>query len=621
MLPSAVSNELNDMRALRFLLTLFLCLNLFVHCARADEEPLPPEQAFAMTASLLDEHTAEVRFNIAPGYYLYLDKFAYATEPAGLITGEAQYPQGEMHEDKFFGKKTIFRNALVIRLPVTLSQGKLTPKIVVTAQGCTERLGVCYPPNDFKADLKLANMSVVTPPKQGGLLGDLRAAPPAQMDRPGEQPADTTPAVTPPPVDDTEDIAGLLRGGHTFPILLSFFGLGLLLAFTPCMLPMIPILSGIIIGHGEAISRGRALRLSSAYVFGMAVTYAIAGVAAGLSGTLLASWLQNIWVLGGFALIFVVLALSMFDVFTLQLPAGLQARVSSAANRQGGSTLGVSIMGALSALIVGPCMAAPLAGTLLFIAQTSNAQLGGVALFTLAIGMGTPLVLIGVLARHWLPKPGPWMDRVKQFFGVVLLGTALWLVAPMLLPAVSWSLLAALVATTAWLIWRAVHPQPAGTARLVGMSLATVLLVGSAAILAAGWLHPATLARLDADARTPAFASVRSVAELEAHVASAGKPVMLDFYADWCVSCKEMEHYTFSDPKIAAQLGDFTLLRADVTSNSADDRALLKRFGLFGPPGIIFFDASGRERTDMRVIGYQKSGRFSDVLTRVAQAR
>lgn len=603
------------MRALRLLLS-FFCLSLaFASTVRgAAEEPLPPEQAFAMTASLLDEKTAEIRFNIAPGYYLYRNKFKYATEPGGPVSGEAQYPIGEVHEDNFFGKQTIFRDTLVIRLPLTLpTQATGTPKIIVTAQGCTERLGVCYPPNDFSAELKPANMSLIATPKSGNPLGALggsvTSAP--QMDRP----ADITATPISAPADDTESIAGLLRAGQTLPVLLSFFGLGLLLAFTPCMLPMIPILSGIIVGHGQRISRQRAFGLSSAYVIGMALTYAAAGVAAGLSGTLLSTWLQNIWVLGAFALIFVVLALSMFGVFTLQLPTALQARVSGLANRQSGSWWGVSIMGALSALIVGPCMAAPLAGTLLFIAQTGNAALGGVALFALAIGMGTPLVAIGVMARHWLPQPGAWMDGVKQFFGIVLLATALWLVAPVLPPVASWSLLAAIIALAAWLVWRMLGSGPS---RRIGAYLATALLVASIAVLVGGLLRPNTLATLNSSTQAPSFERVHSVAELDARIAAAGgKPVMLDFYADWCISCKEMEHYTFSDPRIAAQLGHFVLLRADVTGNSPDDRALLKRFSLFGPPGIIFFDAAGRERKDVRVIGYQRAERFGGVLAQV----
>ncbi|HSD37029.1 MAG TPA: protein-disulfide reductase DsbD [Rhodocyclaceae bacterium] len=607
------------MSALRFLFACLLSLSLIFsgRAAFATEEPLPPEQAFAMTASLIDEHTAEIRFNIAPGYYLYLNKFKYATDPGGPVNSEAQYPQGEMHEDKFFGKQTIFRNVLVIRLPVALLEGK-TAKIIVTAQGCTERLGVCYPPNDFAADLKLANMSVIATDataKGTGMLGGLGVNAPAQMDRPGAPPQDNVPATA--SEDDTESIAGLLRAGKTLPVLLSFFGFGLLLAFTPCMLPMIPILSGIIVGHGEDISRKRALRLSSSYVIGMAITYAVAGIAAGMSGTLLSTWLQNIWVLGAFALIFVVLALSMFDLFTLQLPAGLQARLSGLANRQSGSPWGVAIMGALSALIVGPCMAAPLAGTLLFIAQTGNATLGGTALFALAIGMGTPLIAIGVMARHWLPKPGPWMDGVKQFFGIVLLGTALWLVAPVLPPAVARSLLALLIASAATLLWRNGRGLRNTTSRRIGIGLAAVLVVISIAVLIGGLLRPNTLASLNGSAQEPPFEQVRSIAELDTRIAASGKPVMLDFYADWCVSCKEMEHYTFSDPKVAAQLAGFTLLRADVTKNSAEDRALLKRFDLFGPPGIIFFDAKAQERKDVRVIGYQRAEHFSKVLTQV----
>jgi thiol:disulfide interchange protein DsbD len=599
---------------LAMLAGLLLCLAVTAH---AQEEPLPPEQAFAMTASLLDEKTVEVRFNIAPGYYLYLNKFGFALDPGGPVKETPQYPAGEAHEDKFFGKQTIFRNAIVIRLPLSTpvsTGGDKLPRIIVTAQGCTERLGVCYPPNDFAADLKLANMSVISSAKSNLLIGGADTQ--TQMDRPADNAATATPAA--PAVtaddDDTESITDLLHAGRAIPVILSFFGFGLLLAFTPCMLPMIPILSSIIVGHGEEISRARALRLSSAYVLGMALTYALAGVAAGLSGTLLSTWLQNIWVLGAFAAIFVVLALAMFGLFTLQLPAGMQARLSSMANRQKGSISGVAVMGALSALIVGPCMAAPLAGTLLFIAQTGNGTLGGTALFAMALGMGAPLVAVGVMARHWLPRPGPWMDGVKQFFGVVLLGTALWLVAPMLRPVVAWSLVAILIAIAAALLWRTARSLQQGKARRLVTAVAAMVLATSVAVLAAGITRSASNAAI---AEGPAFAAVRSIAELDRVLASSAKPVMLDFYADWCVSCREMEHYTFSDTRVASQLASFTLLRADVTANTAEDRALLKRFGLFGPPGIIFFDAAGQELKGVRVIGYQRAEHFSELLARV----
>ncbi len=444
---------------------------------------------------------------------------------------------------------------------------------------------------------------------------------PAQMDRPDDAlQGQASSGILAASVNDADDVSDLLHAGKMLPILLSFFGFGLLLAFTPCMLPMIPILSGIIVGKGENISRARAFALSSTYVIGMAVTYALAGVAAGRSGTLLSVWLQNIWVLGAFALIFVVLALAMFGAFTLQLPAAMQARMSDLANRQGGSPWGVAMMGALSALIVGPCMAAPLAGTLLFIAQTGNATLGGIALFTLAIGMGMPLVGIGVMARHWLPRPGAWMDGVKQFFGLVLLGTALWLIAPVLQPAALWTLLAGLIAVAAWLMWRGARKLERPGSRRTGSVLAGTLLAASLVILAGGLLRPGLIVNPGTGGQAAAFTRVKNVAELDTRIAASalsGKPVMLDFYADWCVSCKEMEHYTFTDPKVSAQLANFTLLQADVTDNGLDDRALLKRFGLFGPPGIVFFDTSGQERRNVRVIGYQRAERFGSVLDRV----
>jgi thiol:disulfide interchange protein DsbD len=339
---------------------------------------------------------------------------------------------------------------------------------------------------------------------------------------------------------------------NSLPLVLGGFLLfGLLLAFTPCILPMIPILSGIIAGEGSGLSKSRALALSSAYVIGMAVTYAIAGVAAAYSGSLLAAALQNAWVLGAFALVFVLLALSMFGLYDLALPGFLNQRLAGLQRRlPGGRVASVAGMGALSALIVSPCVAAPLAGALLYIAQTRDVALGGTALFAMALGMGAPLIAVGVSEGALMPKSGPWLVRVKQFFGVLLLAVAVWIVSPLFLSAKS----------------------------------------------------------------DTGFVRVDSNAELDAKLRRPGRPVMLDFYADWCVSCKEMEHFTFSDPKVKAELGKMLLLQVDVTANTPEHKALLKRFSLFGPPGIIFFDAEGREVKGLRVIGYQNAERFQKTL-------
>ncbi|HEX5126232.1 MAG TPA: protein-disulfide reductase DsbD, partial [Rhodocyclaceae bacterium] len=585
----------------------------------------------------LDEKSVEVRFDIQPGYYLYRDRFRFAATSANL--GQPQYPRGEVHQDEFFGKQIVFRNALVFKLPVDAPLNK-NFTLTITAQGCAD-LGVCYPPTPFKADLMLAAMSAA--PDSASVndplakLGVHIAAP--QMDVPdGSTLAFGSSLATPSTLssmssaivaDDSASIAGLLQNASLPWIVLSFFGFGLLLCFTPCVLPMLPILSGIIVGQGAHISRRRAFTLSLSYVFGMAVTYTLAGIAAGLSGTLLAVWLQNVWVLGAFALIFVLLALSMFGVYELQLPAAMQSKLSGVANRQRGSLGGLALMGALSALIVGPCVAAPLAGALLYIAQTRNALLGGIALFAMALGMGVPLLIVGVAARHWLPKAGAWMDGVKRLFGVLLLATAIWLVSPVVPAVVSMLAWAALLVVIGILL-RALDALPAqannGQRVFKGIGvlslLAGVVLLIGAMSGARDPLHPLSELRAGQTQRVMAavrFQRVKSIAELEAQLAASGKPAMLDFYADWCVSCKEMERFTFSDPAVRGQLDKLLLLQADVTANSEDDRALLKHFGLFGPPGTIFFNARGEEVKGVRVIGFMGAERFGKILGGVVQ--
>ena len=395
------------------------------------------------------------------------------------------------------------------------------------------------------------------------------------------------------------------------------------------MLPMVPILSGIIVNHGHAVTHARAFWLSLAYVLGMAATYAAVGVAAGYSGTLLSSALQNAWVLGSFALVFVVLSLSMFGFYELQLPSTLQSRLSESANRRGGSIGAIAAMGALSAVIVGPCVAAPLAGALLYIAQTGDAALGGSALFAMALGMGAPLLLVGLFSRSLLPKAGPWMDAIKKFFGVVLLGTALWLLSPVLptwAQMLGWSALLIVPA----IFMRAIDPLPAHSSGWTRFwkGLGVLMLLAGMAMLAGVLggsrdpLHPLDfLAGAKAgEVTAPAFQNVKSVADLDARLSQAGKQgrrVMLDFYADWCVSCREMEKFTFTDDRVRSRLDGLTLLRADVTANDEDDKALMKRFGLFGPPGIIFFGRDGREIEGVRVVGYQPADEFLASLGRV----
>ena len=563
------------------------------------QEFLDPLVAFKPEAKALDDKTVEVRYSIAKGYYLYRDKFRFAAEGATL--GTPVFPAGKQKHDDNFGDVEVYYKSVAIRLPLSANQsGPIT--LQVTAQGCADA-GVCYPPQEQKLS--------VTLPAPG-------SAPAAGPDAAG---------------DESGYIAGLLQNAGFWLAVSTFFGFGLLLALTPCVFPMIPILSGIIVGQGHHVSRSKSFLLSLAYVLGMAVTYAALGVAAGLTGTLLSAALQNPWVLGAFAAVFVVLSFSMFGFYELQLPSFLQSKLSEEASHlHGGHLAAVFAMGALSAVIVGPCVAAPLAGALLYIGQSGDAVLGGAALFAMALGMGVPLLLVGLSATTLLPRSGPWMEAVKKAFGVILLGTALWLVSPVLPAALvmaGWALLLIVPAV----FMHALDPLPAtakGWQRFWKGIGIVMLLAGAALVvgLAAGSRDPlqplkgvvAANAAAGGGAEAPAlpFVRVKSVADLEARVKAAGKPVMLDFYADWCVSCKEMERFTFADPKVRAKLAGFTLLQADVTANSEDDKALLQRFKLFGPPGIIFFDAAGQEIAGLRVVGFQEATPFLQVLQRVA---
>ena len=589
------------MRRLLLLALLLVSVLRLAHGANTDEL-LEPDKAFRFSARALDAGTAEVRYAIADGYYLYRERFRFAAEPATVALGRPQFPKGEIHEDQFFGKQETYRKEVRIRLPIE-SSGTDRVKLLVTSQGCAD-VGVCYVPQVQSAELRLASAERA----RSSIFGK-------------DEPLASSPGRAADSVaSDETRFAGVLESGRLWAVMAVFFGAGLLLTFTPCVLPMIPILSGIIVGEGRELTRRRALLLSLAYVLGMAVAYTAIGVGAALSGSLLSAALQNAWVLGAFAAVFVMLALSMFGFYELQLPSSWHTRLADASNRLGGGHWGaVALMGVLSAAIVSPCVAAPLAGALLYIGQTRDTVLGGAGLFSMAIGMGAPLVLVGVSGGMLLPKAGHWMRAVKEFFGVLLLAVAIWIIAPVIPVAVQMLLWAALFIGSGVFLG-ALEPLPhgaSGWSRLWKVVGILALLVGVAQGIGAlsGARDPlrplASVFAESFEARQPVrFETVKTPADLDARLKTAGKPVLLDFYADWCVSCKEMERFTFSDPQVQALLSGMTLLRADVTANSADDKALLKRYRLFGPPGIVFFDASGREIEGLRVIGYQPPEKF-----------
>ena len=570
-----------------------------------DDELLPADDAFRLSVNVADPSTLVARWDIAEGYYLYRNRFQFHAPEGGTIQpGNAEFPAGERKHDEFFGDIQVYHNRVEARVPLqrsTPAAGKL--ELTVGYQGCAER-GVCYPP--IKKTLSL-------------LIPEAAAAAPAGADNSGSGA---------PALSEQDAIAKRLAEGNIWATLAAFFGVGLLLAFTPCVFPMIPILSSIIVGQGDRMTTRRGFILSSVYVLAMAATYTAAGVIAGLFGQNLQATFQNPWILSAFALVFVLLALSMFGFYDLQMPASIQGRLTELSNRQkGGSLVGVAVMGFLSALIVGPCVAAPLAGALIFIGRTGDWVLGGLALFALSLGMGAPLIAIGTGAGKLLPRAGQWMDAVKAVFGALLLAVAIWMLDRILPPVVTMLLWSALLIVSAVYMgaWTGLPGDAGGWRKLwkgTGLMLfvyGVLLLIGAAG----GGTDP--LQPLDpfkgglvagtpttAEARLP-FRTIKTLDDLQRELdaaSAAGQPVLLDFYADWCVSCKEMEKYTFAKPEAQQALAGYRLLRADVTANDDADKALLKHFDLLGPPSVIFYDSSGAEHPELRLVGFKPADEF-----------
>ena len=606
-------------RLLQACLTLFAALVLLTAgAARAEEEFLDPALAFRFAARMADPQTLEVTYRIADGYYMYRERFGFKADGAAL--GTPQIPPGKVKYDPTFEKDVeTYKGLLTIRIPV---EGSGSFTLTATSQGCADA-GLCYPPQQHTASLGAGAGGAASgaPPLpigaaagQGPAISVPLSSTPAADSAPAAAapaPAVTAPAGSAPAAEsDMSSIAGILNGGRLLAIVPAFVLLGLGLAFTPCVLPMVPILSSIIVGEGQQVRRSRGFVLSLAYSLGMAIVYTALGIAAGLIGEGLAAALQNPWVLGSFAILIVAMSLSMFGFYQLQLPVALQTRLSHASGRRSsGKLAGVFAMGAISALIVGPCVAAPLAGALVYISQTRDVLIGGAALFAMAVGMSIPLLLVGVSAGSLLPRAGAWMESVKRLFGVLMLAMALWLVSPVIPAAAQMLLWAALLLGYGFYLLR--HHRHWAT-MAAGGAIAVLGAMQLVGVASGGRDALAPLAHLRGGApQHLEFKRVKKLAELDAVLAkTGGKTAMLDFYADWCVSCKEMEKLTFVDPAVQAKLANTILLQIDVTANNADDKAMLKRFGLFGPPGIILFDREGREIPDSRVIGYQDARKF-----------
>jgi thiol:disulfide interchange protein DsbD len=627
---------------------------------------LDPEKAFILRVQMAGPGAIQLQFKIAKGYYMYREQFAFKLDTQNVKLGEGKFPVGLVKHDPTFDRKMeLYFKEAVITLPITAWPKDLPTNpfvLTVTGQGCAEA-GICYPPMDFIVPMQATSEVIgylLQPPASAlGLFDRIQQGQWSEL------------------FFGSNDVglADILSSTGTVEIVLLFFVLGLLLALTPCVLPMLPILSVLLVGEQQHVSKARGFALALGYVAGMSVIYTTLGIAAGLSGAGLAAWLQTPWVLGLFALLLAVLALAMFDVYTLQMPSFIQTRLMAKNSHiLGGKMSAAILMGALSALIVGPCVAAPLAGALLYISQTGDVFLGGAALFAMAWGMGVPLLLMGASAGKLMPRAGSWMEGVKQFFGLLLLATAWWMVTPLMptwVQILGWAVLAMfaavllrpfepitsesgvsgacrktlglllIVLSTLWILGVASGGrsllQPLNHLSL-SMSNPVMTGIPTATPVAAQGPMPADMSLTGKQqllgtpsvnnsgitaqspgalkAGPPSFQLVRTVAELEQLLAMSTRPVMLDFYADWCVSCKEMEAFTFVDPRVMHRMNQMLLLKVDVTVNNADDRALMKKFRLFGPPGIIFFSPGGHERKDVRVVGFQDATRFAATLDR-----
>ena len=574
-------------------------LNNFLKQDSEQPELLDAEDAFAFSHSIDDNGQLALNWKVAKDYHLYQDKLKTSVVNGDATLGQINLPKAELIDDELFGKTMVYHGEFSGTLPITSISGNAT--VQIEYQGCSAASGVCYPP--VKKQIQVDATSI-------------------KADTSSTTPAVTaTASVNSEELSETDQITDTLKNSSLWIVIATFFIFGLLLAFTPCVFPMIPILSSIIVGQGDQLTTRRAFTMSLVYVLAMSVTYTVAGVLAGMFGENLQAAFQNPWIIGSFSVIFLLLALSMFGFYELQLPSSLQTKLTSISNNQQGGTLtGVAIMGFLSALIVGPCMAPPLAGALIYIGQTGDALLGGTALFAMSMGMGLPLLLLGTSAGKLLPRAGGWMDNVKAVFGVMLIAVAIWMaerVVPAEVTMLSWALL--FIMSAVYLGTFESTADKSGWLKLVkGFGIAlflygTMLLIGlmggSTSVFQPLKVFQGGGNAGSVQSEKLSFKIIKSQADLDAELAK-GQPVMLDFYADWCVSCKEMEAFTFTDQGVHTALKGVTLLKADVTANDDIDKALMKNFGIIGPPAILFFNTEGMEQKAQRVVGFKKPELF-----------
>ena len=595
--------------------------------------PLHPDEAFAFDISAMDKQTLNARWNITDGHYLYQDKIKFSlVEPAeGVTLGAPVLPIGKQEHDQYFGDIIIYNKDFDVKVPVEGQADSVTIK--ASYQGCSKLTGICYPPQFKTQKVNLASAPAATNTLTTSSSNSSSSVPTKVADESATQAVATTPSGSDSSpttkVSEQDSFVNKMLSSNFLVVLFTFFLAGIALTFTPCVFPMIPILSGIIAGQGSDNSTRKSFFLSLSYVLAMALTYAIVGVIAALSGENLQVALQNPWVIGAFAILFVLLSLSMFGFYELQMPSSIQSKLTNISNSQaGGSMMNAGIMGMLSALIVGPCVTAPLIGALIYIAQTKDVVLGGLSLFSLGLGMGVPLLIIGTSAGKILPRAGAWMDKVKAGFGIMMLALAIWMLER-ILPMSAIVLLAGILAIFTGIYMGgldALNETSTGWKRFFKASGLVTLFYGALLIIGAAsgtgsFIQPLKGSFVGGGIQNTAieqklvFRQIKGIEGLDDALALAkqqGKTVMLDFYADWCISCKEMEHGTFTDANVIQSLKDTVLLQADVTPNDDLDKALYEKFGLFGPPGILFFDKNSTEYKSYRIVGEMKAAPFND---------